>query len=280
MKTHIVHQAGSRFDELAQRIETLVAKAAPLVEEVTQLRLPDALVIRTMTWRKRRRVMSRHARQVLRAEAYELRPPLSSIRAAKGDMRAARAAMRTHWMGMGAETVDLRGRAEILLLPQALREAGRLHDDDSLLQVFAHELTHVAQWKYAGEDAWRRALTLFPAERGITDRDYSFLFEGHAYWTDAQVTAKILGAPVPIAEISPHSTLRYRAMAEAPEAEAAVRHIRTARDSVSAAISAHGLDLINDALRDPKLVPLRSETSTPEAWSARLTDKRAEQSRR
>ncbi|MEW1629753.1 hypothetical protein AB0387_20505 [Streptomyces sp. NPDC089173] len=280
MDTRIVHQAGKRFDELPERIAALVAQAAPVVEEVTQLPLPDDLVIRTMTWRKWRRANSRHNRRALRAEAHELHPSLPSIARATGEMKAARAAMRTEWVGIGAQTVDFRGQPEILVLPQALREAGRLNDERSLLKVFAHELTHVAQWKRTGDAAWCLAHTRFPAERDITDRDYFFLFEGHAYWTDERVTTKVLGAPVPIAEISPHSTLRYRALAESPGRAAALRHVETARDSVSAAISALGLDRFNEVWEDRALVSLSSETSTTDAWPQRLADREAEHSRR
>ncbi|MFF4859956.1 hypothetical protein ACFY2N_34320 [Streptomyces rubiginosohelvolus] len=279
MDIRIVHKAGKEFDELAERIGVLVEQAAPLVEEVTNLRLPESVVIRTMTWRKWHRSVSRRFRRELGAETGELRPSITAIVRAQLGVKAGLAALRTEWVGIGAETIDFRGQPEILVLPQALREAGRLNDDQSLLKVVAHELTHVAQRHHA-PNAARLVQTRFPDERGVTDRDYSFLFEGHAYWADSQVTTKLLGAPVPIAEISPHSTLRYRAMAERPERAAALRHVETARDSVSAAISVLGLDRFNDVWRDRDLVPLKSETSTPDAWSQRLTDVKSEQSPR
>lgn len=172
MKTRIVHQAGSRFGELPQRIGAVVQQAAPLVEEVTGLRLPDTLVIRTMTWRQWRRAHSRYARRALRAEVHELRPPVSSIRRAALEARATRALLRTTWVGVGAQVVDFRGRPEIVVLPQALREAGRLNDDTVLLQVLAHELTYVAQWESDEGTAWclmnTRGSPLSGASRGST----------------------------------------------------------------------------------------------------------------
>lgn len=276
METRIVHQAGIRLGTLPQRIGAVMEQAAPLVEEVTGLRLPDTLVIRTMTWRKWRRAHNRYARRALRAEVHELRPPVSSIRRAALEAKATRSLLRTSWVGVSAQVVDFRGRPEIVVLPQALREAGRLDDDTVLLQVLTHELTHVAQWESDEGTAWCLMNTRFPAERGITGLDYTFLLEGHAYWVDAQVTTKILGAPAPISDINPHGTLRYRDLAESPERAVRLRHFETARDSVATFIGTHGLDRFNEVWKNRELVPLRSETSTADTWMQRLTDREAE----
>lgn len=94
------------------------------------------------------------------------------------------------------------------------------------------------------------------------------------------MTTKILGAPVPIGEISPHGTLRYRDLAGSPERAVRLRYVETARDSVADVIGAHGLDRFNEALGNRQMVPLRSETSTVGAWPQRLAAQVAELARR
>lgn len=270
MKTVVVNKSGRRARELAQRLEELAGVAAPLVEAVTDLELPNTVVITTTKVRKWLSDGTRRDARQIRADVRELRPTLVSRLTAKAARHEAYVSCRATWRMFGAQTVMVEGRPEIVVLPQALQEAGRLTDESVLLKVVAHELTHVAQCHRDNGEGFHMLGTRFSQELGITDLDYSFLYEGHAYWSDAQITSKVLGAPVPIAEISPHATLRYLDLAQSPQRASSVRYVERARDSVAAVIDEHGLDAFNRVWGRRDLVPLRTETSTADAWPQRL----------
>ncbi|UFQ99874.1 hypothetical protein KBP30_00935 [Streptomyces sp. Go40/10] len=270
-RTVVHHEAGPRFDDLAERLQAVVEPIAPLVEAVTRLTLPDTVVIRTMTPRQWLAVHRRQDRRQLRAEARELDPSRCARRSAKAETRSLRKARRSVWPGIGAQVLEPRqGHPEVAVLPQALREAGRLNDEPVLHKVVAHELTHIAQYATTDGAAWRLMKTFYADQRGIADRDFSFLLEGHAYWADRQITTKLFGAPVPTAEISPHATLRYRSLAETSHHREVLKRLSTASDSVAQIIDAAGLDVFNQVWTTPSLVPKKSETRTPELWCARF----------
>lgn len=271
MRTVVHHDAGLRFDALVDRLAAVTEQTAPVVMAVTGLSLPDTVVIRTMTVRNWRAVHRRQDRVRLRVEARELRPPRSSRRSAKAQAAASGFSRHIVWPSIGAQVVDFgHGRPEIVILPQALQEAGRLDDERVLQKVIAHEMTHLAQYAIADGSLWVLMNTRYPDQRGIGDRDYSFLLEGHAYWADQQVTTKVLGAPVPTAEISPHATRRYRALAETSQRNESLAYFEAAADSVGRIIEAQGLNAFNRIWTAPELVPLRSESSTPELWQQRF----------
>ncbi|MDV9188544.1 hypothetical protein R6L23_10000 [Streptomyces sp. SR27] len=272
MRTLLVHHdAGRRFDGLADRLDAVMKRTAPLVEMVTGLALPDTVVIRTMTVRKWLSAHRRNDRALLLAEDRELQPSPSDRRTAKSGAKVRRRSRRIMWPGIGAQVVDFdRGRPEMVVLPQALREAGRLDDEPVLQKIVAHEMTHLAHFALGAGSPWDLMTTRYAGLRGVGDRDFSFLVEGHAYWTDQQITTKLLGAPVPTAEISPHATLRYRALAATPQRNATLAYFTRAASAVGTIIDAQGLDVFNGVWSDPELVPLRSETDTPDLWIRRF----------
>ncbi|MGW2652157.1 hypothetical protein ACWC1D_00620 [Streptomyces sp. NPDC001478] len=271
MRTVIHHEAGRRFDALAERLETVVEPIAPLVQAVTGLALPETVVIRTMTARKWQAAHRRQDKRQLRAETRELHPSPSGRRAAKAQTASLRNARRHIWPTIGAQVVEIRhGHPELVVLAQAIREAGRLDDEPTLYKIVAHELTHLAQYAIDDGVTWRLMNTLYADQRGIADRDYPFLLEGHAYWADQQITTNLLGTPVPTGEISPHATLRYRNLVETRQRAEDQEYFNLAADSVSQVIDNQGLDAFNQVWTTPDLVPLKSETSRPELWQRRF----------
>ncbi|MET9661551.1 hypothetical protein [Streptomyces sp. NPDC006510] len=60
-----------------------------------------------------------------------------------------------------------------------------------------------------------------------------FLLEGHAYWADQQITTKLLGEPVPTGGISPHATLRYRALAETHQRAKTLKYLNAAAAQIA-----------------------------------------------
>ncbi|MFF5538518.1 hypothetical protein ACFY71_39735 [Streptomyces cinerochromogenes] len=271
MRIVVHHKAGREFDALAERLHTAVEQIAPLVEEVTGLALPDTVVTRTMTVLKWQQAHWRRGKRRLLSETRQVRPPVSDTQAAKNHLLALHDDRRDGWLSIGAQVVDFRrSRPELAVLPEALREAGRLDDEVTLCKIVAHELTHLAQYTVDGGAAWGLMNTLYADLRGIADRDYSFLFEGHAYWADRQITTRLLGAPVPIAEISSHATPRYRTYADTPGRAEALEFLNRAADSVAQIIDTKGLGAFNAIWSNPELVPLKSETTAPELWHKRL----------
>ncbi|WP_324787038.1 zinc-dependent metalloprotease [Streptomyces sp. H51] len=270
-KIVVHHDAGSRYDTFAERLEAAAEQAAPLVEAVTGLALPDTVVLRTMTPRGWQAAHRRRDRHLLRAEARELRPSRSNRHAAKEKVKEKRKSRRLIWPMVGGQTVEFRrGGPELAIMPKAMWEAGWLNDDPVLLRHAAHEMTHLAQ--YAADDGamWRLMGTLYPEQRGIADRDFGFLVEGHAYWTDKQITTKVFGAPVSTKGGSPHASLRFKALKKSLKFDVSVDDLIRATDSVGDIITAHGLDAFNQVWHRPELVPTYEEAKTPAGWIQRF----------
>ncbi|MET7490477.1 hypothetical protein [Streptomyces sp. NPDC005538] len=200
------HEAGKQFDPLAEQIEAVAAETLPLVEAVTALPLPDPVVIRTMTvpaWKKAHR---RSTKRLLLAETEELAPSTHDLRTALVTRKLRLKVLRRQWPAIGAQAVLFEpGQPELVILPEALRHGGRLGDTPFLYKTLAHEPTHLAQYAASEGSVWAAQDTLYPALRGVADRAYGFLLEGHAYWADQQITAKILGEPVRTARVPPRA---------------------------------------------------------------------------
>ncbi|MFD8897549.1 zinc-dependent metalloprotease [Streptomyces ardesiacus] len=267
---YIVHQeAGSAYAALGERLERIAAEAAPLVTAVTGLPLPDSIVIRTMTVRDWKRAHRRSSKQRLVTEALQL--GAASRTKARMRRRASLVGMRMLWPTMLGQAVAFEpGHPELVIVPEALQHAGRLDDNPVLYKLLGHEMTHLAQDAVSGGAVWAAQDSYFPDLRGTADRDYHFLLEGHAYWADRQITAKTFGEPVSTDEPSPHASARYLKLFTSPLRTPVVDLQRRATDSVAQIIDAEGLDVFNRVWTTPDLVPLKSETSTPELWRRRF----------
>ncbi|MDX3024959.1 hypothetical protein [Streptomyces acidiscabies] len=269
MTFEIRNETSSRHDALAVRLTAIAEKTLPLVEDITALPLPSLVTVRLVSLRAWQKEHWRHGRRRARSEATDLRVSFPEIKAAALARKTERARFREAWFMYGARTIDLRkGHGhEIVLMPEALREGGRLHDDRFLHRMVAHEATHLAQYKAAGADLWTNLLTFFPQARGIADRDYATLVEGHAYWADAKIIDKLLGKPeTPDHNISPHASPRYRALRNNP----AYQPRTDAMHTVSTVIDALGTDRFNTVWSDLGLVPTHDEVLSPADWRARL----------
>lgn len=266
----IVHQeAGSAYVALGERLEEIASETAPLVTAVTGLPLPDPIVIRTMTVRDWNAAHRRSSKRRLITEALELGTPFRT----KARMRrlARLVGMRLLWPTTAGESVAFEpGHPEVVIVPEALQHAGRLDDDLVLCKVIAHEMTHLAQYAASGGEMWAAQESFFPDRRGTAERHYHFLVEGHAYWADRQITTKLVGEPVSTDEPSPDASDRYLGLFKSPARMSVVELQRRATDSVAQIIDAEGLDAFNQVWLNPDLVPLKSETVTPELWRRRF----------
>ncbi|MER6714624.1 zinc-dependent metalloprotease [Streptomyces sp. NPDC000877] len=269
MRVVVRQEAGPAFAALGARLEQIGTETAPLVSAVTGLPLPDTVIIRTMAvddWKQEHR---RSSKQHLVAEALQLG---ATFRTKALLMRRARLLARhMFWPTMLGEAVALEpGHPELVIVPEALRHAGRLEDIPVLHKLLGHEMTHLAQYAASDGAVWAAQDSYFPAQRGIADRDYPFLVEGHAYWADRQITTKLFGQPVSTDEASAHASDRYLKLHASPMRAKAVEQQRRATDSVARLIDTQGLDTFNRVWTDPTLVPTKAETGTPDLWQRRF----------
>ncbi|MEV6483347.1 hypothetical protein [Streptomyces sp. NPDC051576] len=271
------HEAGKQFDPLAERIEAVAAETLPLVEAVTALPLPDPVVIRTMTARAWRKAHRRSTKRLLLAETEELAPSTHDLRAALVTRKLRLKVLRRQWPAIGAQAVLFEpGQPELVILPEALRHGGRLDDTPFLYKTLAHEPTHLAQYAASEGRVWAAQDTLYPALRGVADRAYGLLLEGHAYWADQQITAKILGEPVRTGTDSPRTSARFRKLFTPAQRQADAELFASAVDSVAQIVETAGLDGFNRVWKSPDLVPSAEEAvGDLPAWQARFAGRGA-----
>ncbi|WP_181801452.1 hypothetical protein [Streptomyces shenzhenensis] len=261
-----------RYNALAARIEAIADETLPLVESVTGLPLPDPVTFRLVSRRAWLRAHLKHAERQIRTEARELKVTrVEKTRAMVAALDKGKARAR-EWILIGAQCVEFTpGQPEVVIMPQALWEGGRLNDERFLYRTLAHEPTHLAQYAASQGQVWADQDTYFPHLRGTAEHDYDFLVEGHAYWADQVITTKLLGEPEPTAGAIPQAgSLKFRAMNEAAQSQASRGRVKEACESVGQIIDEYGLDTFNRVWATTELVPLKSETKTPELWRGRF----------
>ncbi|MFD5454120.1 hypothetical protein [Streptomyces olivaceus] len=270
MNLVVRREAGSEFGDLGHRLAAICAETAPLVEQVTDLSLPDQMVIRTMTVPDWQQAHRQRTAQRLFAEFEELRPTNDERHQAGERRKGLLKFQRKFWPTMPAESVEfVPGCPELVILPEALRHAGWLDDNPALYKICAHGLTRLAQYAASSGQVWRVPNTYLPQLRGIQGRDFGALVEGHAYWADQQITSALFGSPVSTDEPSACASVRYRALHASALWMAGVAGQRTATATVAQLIHLEGLGSFNRVWKDLTLAPLVSDT-TVDAWHKRF----------
>ncbi|WP_329331191.1 hypothetical protein OG866_00135 [Streptomyces sp. NBC_00663] len=266
------NEADARFDGLAARLERIAHEVASVVELCTGLPLPDQVCIRTMTVPAWMRTHRDSAEQQFHAEAAQLSPSRTGMREARELRQTRLREVRLLWPTVGGQAVKWEpGQPDVVVLPAALTQAGRLHDDPFLYKVLAHEMTRIAQYAASSGTLWAAQRTFFPHLRGVRGWDYPFLAEGHAHEADQRITTKLLGHPVPANTPSPYATVRYRNLWANPQRQALATHHLNGAEAVARIINTQGLDAFNRVWTTPALAPLCAEThGEPAAWQARF----------
>ncbi|HEY8986638.1 MAG TPA: zinc-dependent metalloprotease [Streptomyces sp.] len=265
---YIVRQeAGPEYDALGERLQQIAASTAPLVAEVTGLALPESLIIHTVTLQDWQRILRISSKQQLAAEALELG---ARSRIGAELLRHVRlVAHRRLWRLLSARVVTVApGHCELIIIPEVLRHCGHLDDGPVLHKIVAHETAHLAQSNGA-TGVWAAHNSFFPGQRGIWNRDYHYLVEGHADWADQQITTELFGSPVRVDEVRPNSSARNRKFKSSLREVARMRQRHAVAD-ITQIVSAHGLSGFNRVWTTPDLVPLRSESKTPDTWPCRF----------
>ncbi|MFK0284230.1 hypothetical protein ACIQVL_27740 [Streptomyces sp. NPDC090499] len=267
------NEAGRRYDGLAERFKTIAGETLPLVESVTELSLPPVVTIRLMAPRAVRKAHARRRRRLWRSESFELDASAADMRQGLAVIKALTKSYRQTWFPTGAQSVLFTpGQPEIAVVPRALWEGGVLNNERFHYTTVAHEATHLAQYAATQGKAWAGMDTLVPHLRGIADRDYGFLLEGHAYWADSQITTKLLGPPQDSTWPSPHASLRFKTLATAWKKSKKGDYREHTAPSVEAIVDAYGLARFNTVWEClPELVPTRAETQTPAEWAHRFS---------
>ncbi|MFJ4700652.1 hypothetical protein ACIP5N_21260 [Streptomyces sp. NPDC088768] len=241
---------------------------APLVEEVTGLTRPDTVVIETVLWTDWIEQMRRVDRDRYHADTAELQPDWANKAAARITIFNASRARKSR-SNIPAQTIPLgTARSKILLMPEVLREAGRLDDDQYLHCAIAHELVHAFQYT-AADDLADLGATAYQDLRGVADRDYMFLVEGHAYWADRQIARTLYGAPLADGP-GPGATKEFVALTKTARYSDSKADKERAITSVGDIIDRLGATAFNQIWTRPDLVPLQSETDEPDLWAKRV----------
>ncbi|MER6531414.1 zinc-dependent metalloprotease [Streptomyces sp. NPDC001508] len=255
-----------RHPDLAARITDILTMVASPIEEITGLTLPPTVRYRLTTpkaWR--RETIDAKVRTLIQDTADLALTPEQTKPVALG-LKLARIVPVLVWpLVNGATATAADGEQETRIAPRALHHGGLLADEPVLVQMIAHELVHHVQAAHNDTTAWQ---TLFPEHRAMPHpRITSMFLEGHARWTDQQITQHLYGAPVDDGQ-APRS-LRYRLHKHIP----GIRHLGPSRAAYEegarffAYVAAHaGLDQINRVWKDTALLPTKDEFAHPQSW--------------
>lgn len=185
------HETGFRYRKVRDRVQQVADEVAPMVERITGMRLPSQPIIRLMTVPRMHIESQAHDQRILEQDIREVDLTDTEIAALRENRKMVyRRRLRT-WVLISATTViSADGAPQILFPPTSGKHAGALGED--LYRIMAHELTHVAQKVHAPE-FYALSSTIVPAKRGIGHLALDELLEGHAMWTDQQVTNKVFG---------------------------------------------------------------------------------------
>jgi hypothetical protein len=260
-----------RHPELAERITQMLRTVAPMVAETTGLPLPPVVRYRLLTPAAWRQEMREQKQRSLARDIADLDLPPEQVKAARFGLKITSIVPALVWplvLGATGEAAD--GQCETLIVPQTLRHTGLLAHEPSFMQMVSHELAHQLQDAARGDDpAWHTAL---PHLRNVDFRGLSAFVEGHAHWTDQQVTTQMYGKPVNHHGQAPRS-LRYRLHNSIP----GLRRLGPSRAAyeqgarlVAHAMTAGGTDLVNQIWKDTTLLPIQEEIVDPAAWVRRM----------
>ncbi|MFF7400653.1 zinc-dependent metalloprotease [Streptomyces murinus] len=252
--------------ELAERIDELLAQAAPWVEKVTGLALPPVTISLVSPEELATAYSAFMRRQVERDTAdLDLSEWQRQKVAAMPDMAAATA--RTMWMAEESVLIATSiGQPSTLIVPDALEHLG-LTTPELLCTVVVRALAQQAQ--VGACDGTLIPAPVWPIISPAQDAISQFS-EGHTWWTSDQATPQILGRAVDHSpRRRPWAYLGRRMFLAVANAGAARRRAR-ATAFVDKAVTAAGLEAFNQVWRTPGLAPRLDDLRRPKEWISRL----------
>jgi len=267
-----VRDETGRNAELRDRILGILDTVAPHVAETTGLSLPAEVRYRLLTPKAWRKEFRQNYDRVLARDITELELTPAEIDGIRAELKVVGIVPILVWPLMLANTQRAAdGQRETIIAPKTWRHAGLLADEPALHQVVAHELVHHLQAEARSGAVWK---TFFPGKRGmgkIPPTSFAFVLEGHADWTDRQVTTRLFGTPADHRQ-APKSR-RYRLHDGLP----GIRRLGPSREAyehggvlLERAVEAHGSHTINRIWKDLSLLPTEEEIRDGDSWIARI----------
>lgn len=184
------HQAGRRYRAAAQQVQQAADAVAPLVEEVTGLRLPPRPVIRVARVTEMIHAHGQAQEHQLERDARELDLNGRTVAQLRSELTAQHRLYAAMWPLRSAQIIwNPAGIPEIWYPPKTAAHADRV--SDFVYQVMAHELTHLAQSTAGPLNILRTSH--FRQLRGVANLALDEISEGHASWADREVSRHFLG---------------------------------------------------------------------------------------
>lgn len=263
------HDAGPEHDEWAVLLRKVADEGAAVLPETTELPLPDRVTLRTTTPKDYLAAYRGHLdgvvqRERIRVAAEPEVPP--AIRAHQAQMHERATAC---WVLKAPQAMeDGEGKPITHMLPESMRHAGR-HGPEATHALCAHEITHLAQYRAAGDPAiWDYMASSWPRALEGWIVDWHATVEGHALWAQHLATRRLLGGR---ADTVPGTKSDYyREIAEANGADAWHAHYERALPFVRHVIDARGLATVNRLWRDTGRWPVEGEITDPDPYLGRL----------
>ncbi|MFJ3673419.1 zinc-dependent metalloprotease [Streptomyces sp. NPDC090106] len=258
-----------RHPDLAEQINQILRRVAPMVAQTVDLALPLEVRFRLVTPRTWRQATRANGHRILARDIAELELTEAEIKGIQNALTITSFFPVLVWpLVMGSTMTAADGRQETIIAPRALHHCGLLVDKPALHKLIAHELVHQIQAEAHSGTTWT---TFFPHKRGMSERGALTVEEGHATWADRQVTTRLFGTPAD-ARQAPKSR-RYRAHHAFPGA----RHFGPGEAAyeqgarlIARAVAAGGTDLVNQIWKDPIFLPTAEETADPDTWVGRI----------
>lgn len=265
------HYAGSAHDDLARQVARIASQVAPVVEEVTALRLPRGVEVHLVTRRGWIRRMREYAERIVREDAAAYGPD----RAAQKWLNRRLKTDATRWLDIASTLHTAHGPAQVLLCPVGLENAGVYHHQPRLVEVIARELCQVAQHHASSDTLLGAVNTSVASRRGLAERALRPVVQGHATWCAEKVLAERYGEHPRGGLTKPPSRRHARRARSAEcrqerrEADAGTRFVAHVLTGAGKRPALH-VEQFNVLFSALTLMPSPAELTAPDRWRDRV----------
>lgn len=265
-----VQDETGRSGQLAEDMHTLLGRAAPYVEKVTQLQLPHTVTVKLLTVPGLATNYSAFVRRQVERDTAGVEMTESERKRAAALPIAAGWAARTTWaVDASVLVANTVGWPSTLVVPEALAHQGLLSDPDGLCELLVRVLAEQAQ-----VEACRGVLVPgggWPPV-GEGQDPVSQLSAGHASWAAREATPLVLGKPVSDTQRQCSWTYRRQTALVFVAARGQYgRLLRRATAFVDQAMASIGPEGFNRLWTKHDLVPTLDELRHPDRWLQRLS---------
>ncbi|MBL1115282.1 zinc-dependent metalloprotease [Streptomyces sp. 110] len=251
---------------LTEQIHEVITHAAPLVEQVTGLRLPSTVTYRIMDMKSWGQALGGYYGRLARRDTAGMTlTPLEQRKVDSYSSAGATTARVTGTLDDSLTVTDSIGRPQTLIVPEALHHQGVLAVPEALSERVVRALAQQAQLTEATVLPPR----IWPLEGAWWSRLASLVF-GHANWVGHEVTPHLPGKPTTGLRL-PRST-RYRVQslfAHLLDPGISKRELQAER-FIAHVLTHSNLGLFNRVWTDAEWVPTLDEFAQPHTWLRRI----------